>query len=63
MTHEAVACMLGVRRKSVTQAVQALQALDAIQYRRGHIPTVSRKLMESRVGDSYAVTLFFHPDS
>ena len=63
MTHELVACMLGVRRESMTQAAQALQAIDAIQYRRGHITIVSRELMESRVGDSYAVAFFSHPDS
>jgi CRP-like cAMP-binding protein len=55
MTHEMVASMLGVRRESVTQAAQTLQAVGAIQYRRGHITVVNRKLMEDRVSDGYEV--------
>ena len=55
MTHEMVASMLGVRRESVTQAAQTLQAAGAIQYRRGHITVVNRKLMEDRVSDGYEV--------
>ena len=54
MTHEFVASMLGVRRESVTQAAQLLQAEGAIQYRRGHITIVDRKLLEDRVSDGYA---------
>lgn len=55
MTHEMVASMLGVRRESVTQAAQTLQAAGAIQYRRGHITVVNRKLLEDRVSDGYEV--------
>ena len=55
MTHELLASMLGVRRESVTQAAQLLQAEGAIQYRRGHITLVNRELMEARVSDGYAV--------
>jgi DNA-binding FadR family transcriptional regulator len=55
MTHELVAAMLGVRRESVTQAAQALQAAGAIEYRRGHITILDRATLEERVGDGYAV--------
>lgn len=55
MTHELVGNMLGVRRESVTQAAQTLQAIGAIQYRRGHITILNRELMEDRVSDGYAV--------
>ncbi len=55
MTHELVAAMLGVRRESVTQAAQALQAAGAIEYRRGHITILDRSILEDRVGDGYAV--------
>lgn len=55
MTHEFVANMLGVRRESVTQSAQLLQAEGAIQYRRGHLTIVDRKLLEDRVSDGYAM--------
>ncbi len=55
MTHELLASMLGVRRESVTQAAQMLQAEGAIQYKRGHITVVNRELMEDRVNDGYAI--------
>jgi CRP-like cAMP-binding protein len=55
MTHDFVANMLGVRRESVTQSAQLLQAEGAIQYRRGHITIVDRKLLEDRVSDGYAL--------
>jgi CRP-like cAMP-binding protein len=55
MTHEFVANMLGVRRESVTQCAQLLQAAGAIQYRRGHIAILDRTLLEARVSDGYAL--------
>ena len=55
MTHELVGAMLGVRRESVTQAAQALQAEGAIQYRRGHITVVNRALLEARATEGYSV--------
>jgi CRP-like cAMP-binding protein len=55
MTHELVGAMLGVRRESVTQAAQALQAVGAIQYRRGHITVLDRALLEERASDGYGV--------
>ena len=55
MTHELVGAMLGVRRESVTQAAQALQAEGAIQYQRGHITVVNRALLEARATEGYSV--------
>ena len=55
MTHELVGAMLGVRRESVTQAGQALQAEGAIQYRRGHITVVNRAVLEARATEGYSV--------
>lgn len=53
MTHEFVSKMLGVRRESVSMAAHMLQVEGAIQYRRGHITVVNRKLMEDRVHEGY----------
>ena len=53
MTHEFVSNMLGVRRESVSTAAHILQVEGAIQYRRGHITIVDRKLMEDRVHEGY----------
>lgn len=55
MTHEFVSSMIGVRRESVTEAASMLQREGAIQYRRGHITVVNRKVLEDRVGEGYAV--------
>lgn len=55
MTQELVATMLGVRRESVTQAAGSLQNLGCINYRRGHITVLSRKLLETRVCECYGV--------
>jgi CRP-like cAMP-binding protein len=55
MTHEFVSNMLGVRRESVSAAAHVLQLEGAIQYRRGHITLVNRKVMEDRVSEGYTV--------
>jgi hypothetical protein len=55
MTHEFVSNMLGVRRESVSVAAHVLQLEGAIQYRRGHITLLNRKVMEDRVSEDYAV--------
>lgn len=55
MTHEFVSNMLGVRRESVSVAAHVLQLEGAIQYRRGHITLLNRKVMEDRVSEGYAV--------
>ncbi|SFH61330.1 cAMP-binding domain of CRP or a regulatory subunit of cAMP-dependent protein kinases [Nitrosospira sp. Nsp14] len=53
MTHEFVSNMLGVRRESVSVAAHVLQLEGAIQYRRGHITLLNRKVMEDRVSEGY----------
>jgi len=42
MVHESIAAMLGVRRVSVTEAAQKLQAAALISYRRGHIRVLDK---------------------
>jgi len=55
MTQELVANMLGVRRESVTTAAGALQQVGCINYRRGHISILNRKVLEGRVCECYLV--------
>lgn len=42
MVHESIAAMLGVRRVSITEAAQKLQAAALISYRRGHIRVLDK---------------------
>lgn len=55
MTQELVANMLGVRRESVTTAAGNLQQAGCINYRRGHISILDRKVLEGRVCECYLV--------
>lgn len=55
MTQELVANMLGVRRESVTTAAGNLQQVGCINYRRGHISILNRKVLEGRVCECYLV--------
>lgn len=55
MTQELVANMLGVRRESVTTAAGNLQQAGCINYRRGHISILNRKVLEGRVCECYLV--------
>lgn len=55
MTQELVANMLGVRRESVTTAAGNLQQAGCINYRRGHISILNRKVLECRVCECYLV--------
>ena len=55
MTQELVANMLGVRRESVTTAAGNLQQVGCINYRRGHISILNRKILENRVCECYLV--------
>ena len=55
MTQELVANMLGVRRESVTTAAGNLQLAGCINYRRGHISILDRKILEGRVCECYSV--------
>jgi Mn-dependent DtxR family transcriptional regulator len=42
MVHESIAAMLGVRRVSITEAAQKLQAAALIGYRRGRISVLDK---------------------
>jgi CRP-like cAMP-binding protein len=53
LTHEFLGMMLGVRRSSVTLALQILEGAKVIQARRGHITILDRDKLEEIAGDSY----------
>lgn len=55
MTQELIANMLGVRREGVTEGALKLQKAGLITYARGHITVLSRKGLESRTCECYAV--------
>ena len=55
MTQELVACMLGVRRESVTEAAGKLKRAGLISYRRGHITVTDRGGLETHACECYAV--------
>jgi CRP-like cAMP-binding protein len=55
MTQELIANMLGVRREGVTEAAGKLQEEGLIEYRRGHIRVLDRRLLEARVCECYGV--------
>jgi CRP-like cAMP-binding protein len=53
LTHEFLGMMLGVRRSSVTLALQMLEGANVIRARRGHTTIVNREKLEEIAGDSY----------
>jgi CRP-like cAMP-binding protein len=55
MTQELVACMLGVRRESITAASAALQRAGHIQCRRGHIQVTNAEGLKERACECYHV--------
>ncbi|HYN53983.1 MAG TPA: Crp/Fnr family transcriptional regulator [Methylotenera sp.] len=55
MTQELLASLLGVRRESVTTAAVKLQEAGVINYCRGHITVLNRKMLESRCCECYAM--------
>ena len=55
ITHEFLAVMLGVRRASVTVALDALEKKGFIAARRGSITVTSRKAIEKIAGHFYGV--------
>jgi Mn-dependent DtxR family transcriptional regulator len=55
MTQELIANMLGVRREGVTDAAGKLQKIGAIEYRRGHITVLDRKMLEKLSCECYKV--------
>lgn len=55
LTQEFMAHMLGVRRPGVSEAAAKLQALNLIQYQRGHIIIVDRAGLENFACECYPV--------
>jgi CRP-like cAMP-binding protein len=54
LTHEFLAAMLGVRRSSVTETLQALKEKGLIDYGRGKITVMNRQRMEDGSCECYA---------
>jgi Mn-dependent DtxR family transcriptional regulator len=54
-THEFLAEVLGVNRKSVTLAAQVLQKAGLIEYRRGKMQVLDRPGLEKASCECYAV--------
>ena len=53
LTHEFLALMLGVRRSSVTVALQVFEGAKLIHARRGHVRLLDRAKLAEIAGDSY----------
>jgi CRP-like cAMP-binding protein len=53
LTQEFLAIMLGVRRASVSEAAEALQALGAITYRRGAVVVLNTALLRANACECY----------
>ncbi len=56
LTQEFLAQMLGTRRSSVTLAASSLQRGGLIEYRRGHVRVLNRRLLEEAACECYPVT-------
>lgn len=54
VTHEFLACMLGVRRVGITVAAGALQRQGLINYHRGEVTILDRTQLEEAACDCYA---------
>jgi len=56
LTQEFLAMMLGVQRTGVTAAASALQRAELITYRRGNVTIRSRRGLERRACECYAIS-------
>jgi len=53
VTHDAIALMLGVRRASITHAIEELGACGAIERGRSHVRILDRAILEQRTCSCY----------
>lgn len=60
LTHEFLSLMLGVRRPSVTMALQSLEALKLIRNTRGCVTICNRAKLEDLAGQSYSPPETYH---
>ena len=54
VTHEFLACMLGVRRVGITAAAGAMQRKGLIEYHRGNLKVLNRRGLEAAACSCYA---------
>ena len=55
LTQEMIASRVGARRAGITVAASLLQTMKAIEYRRGRLHIVNRKLLEQTVWECYKI--------
>jgi CRP-like cAMP-binding protein len=55
LTQELIASRVGARRAGITVAAGMLQAMKAIEYRRGHLHIIDREVLEHTVCECYNV--------
>ena len=55
LTQEMIASRLGARRAGVTVAAGMLQAMNAIEYRRGQLHVTNRNVLERKVCECYSI--------
>jgi CRP-like cAMP-binding protein len=55
LTHQFLSQMLGVRRATVTEALQKLQGAGAITYSMGHMTVLDRRALEDQSCECYAI--------
>jgi len=56
LTQEMIASRLGARRAGITVAAGMLQAMHAIEYRRGQLHIIDREVLERAVCECYTIT-------
>jgi hypothetical protein len=55
LTQEMIASRLGARRAGITVAAGTLQAMKAIEYRRGQLHITDREVLERAVCECYSI--------